>query len=161
MRPICARSVSAPTRSARMTIEPVALTVPPVTRAPGAFSTGIGSPGIIDSRLGGWPPARPRCGRAVDHRLVDGGVAVDDDAVGRHALAGTHAQLHSCSDLVDGDVRFCAVIEDDARALRREPEERADGVAGALARCALQDQAPEDDRGADGGGLEVEVVPPQ
>ena len=46
---ICAKSVSLPTRSARITNEPVVLTVAPVTLSPGAFSTGSGSPEIIDS----------------------------------------------------------------------------------------------------------------
>ena len=44
MRTIWASRVSAPTRSARITNPPVPLTVPPVTRLPDAFSTGIGSP---------------------------------------------------------------------------------------------------------------------
>ncbi len=46
---IRARSVSLPTRSARMTKLPVVLRVAPVTWAPAAFSTGIGSPVSIDS----------------------------------------------------------------------------------------------------------------
>ena len=44
-----ASSVSAPTRSARITKEPVPFTVPPVTRLDAAFSTGSGSPVSIDS----------------------------------------------------------------------------------------------------------------
>ena len=40
MRTICASSVSAPTRSARITKLPVPFTVPPVTASPGVFSTG-------------------------------------------------------------------------------------------------------------------------
>ena len=46
---ICASSVSLPTRSARMTKPPVPFTVPPMTRLPGVFSTGIDSPVTIDS----------------------------------------------------------------------------------------------------------------
>ena len=46
---IRARSVSAPTRSARITREPVPFTVPPTRPAPGVFSTGIGSPLTMDS----------------------------------------------------------------------------------------------------------------
>src|SRR5580704_8385109 len=46
---IRASSVSAPTRSARITNAPVPFTVPPVARAPSVFSTGTGSPVIIDS----------------------------------------------------------------------------------------------------------------
>src|SRR4030042_1340192 len=48
---IRARSVSAPTRSARITSPPVPFTVAPVTRSPGRFSTGIGSPVTIDSSI--------------------------------------------------------------------------------------------------------------
>ena len=43
--------VSAPTLSARITKLPVPLTVPPVTRAPGAFSTGRDSPVTMDSSI--------------------------------------------------------------------------------------------------------------
>ena len=46
---ICASSVSLPTRSARITKPPVPFTVPPVTRSPALFSTGMGSPVTIDS----------------------------------------------------------------------------------------------------------------
>ena len=49
IRTIWARSVSAPTRSARITKPPVPFTVPPVTRLPGAFATGMDSPVTIDS----------------------------------------------------------------------------------------------------------------
>ena len=49
MRTICERSVSLPTRSARITKVPVPFTVPPITLAPLDFSTGIGSPVISDS----------------------------------------------------------------------------------------------------------------
>ena len=41
--------VSAPTRSARMTNDPVPFTVPPATASPGCLCTGTGSPVIIDS----------------------------------------------------------------------------------------------------------------
>ena len=46
---IRASTVSLPTRSARMTKLPVVLTVAPVTLSPVDFSTGSGSPLIIDS----------------------------------------------------------------------------------------------------------------
>ena len=55
MRTICDSMVSRPTRSARMTRPPVPLTVAPVTLAPGSFSTGTGSPVIIDSSTELWP----------------------------------------------------------------------------------------------------------
>ena len=41
--------VSAPTFSARITSEPVPFTVPPMTLAPGSFSTGMDSPVTMDS----------------------------------------------------------------------------------------------------------------
>ena len=46
---ICPSNVSLPTRSARMTKLPEPLTVPPVTLSPTVFSTGSGSPVIMDS----------------------------------------------------------------------------------------------------------------
>ena len=49
MRTICASSVSAPTRCASIISAPVPLTVPPTRRSPDSFSTGMGSPVIIDS----------------------------------------------------------------------------------------------------------------
>jgi hypothetical protein len=49
IRTIWASSASFPTRSARSTKLPLPFTVPPVTRSPGPFSTGIGSPVTIDS----------------------------------------------------------------------------------------------------------------
>lgn len=48
-------SVSAPTCSAQTTSPPSPFSVPPVTRSPGAFSTGIGSPVTIDSSTDEWP----------------------------------------------------------------------------------------------------------
>ena len=44
-----ASSVSAPTRSARITSEPLPFTVAPVTLSPAALATGTGSPVIMDS----------------------------------------------------------------------------------------------------------------
>ena len=49
MRTICDNRVSAPTRSAVIRKPPVPLRVPPVTRSPSAFSTGIDSPVTMDS----------------------------------------------------------------------------------------------------------------
>jgi hypothetical protein len=44
MRTMLARTVSAPTRLASMTSDPVPFTVPAVTGSPAVFSTGMGSP---------------------------------------------------------------------------------------------------------------------
>ena len=57
-RMICCKTVSAPTRSARKRNVPVALSVPPVTRSPGFFCTGIGSPVSIDSSTFDDPSTR-------------------------------------------------------------------------------------------------------
>jgi hypothetical protein len=46
---ICASWVSAPTRSARTSSRPAALSVPPITGSPGATSTGTGSPVTIEA----------------------------------------------------------------------------------------------------------------
>ena len=62
---------------------PVPFTVPPVTGRPAAFSTGIGSPVIIDS--------------STLRR------AIEDDAVDRHPLAGAHSQA-----IADRDMRRAA-----------------------------------------------------
>ena len=86
MRTICAKSVSLPTRSARMTKLPVPLTVPPVTRLPLVFSTGIGSPVIIDSST------------EV--------AAFEHDAVHGNFLAGANAQTVADLHALEGDVGF-------------------------------------------------------
>ena len=46
---ICARTVSAPTDSARMTSAPLVFMVAPISLSPARFATGIGSPVSIDS----------------------------------------------------------------------------------------------------------------
>ena len=58
-----ASTVSAPTRSARMTNAPAPLTVAPTSRSPGSFETGMGSPVSIDSSTAPWPSStRPSTG---------------------------------------------------------------------------------------------------
>ena len=51
IRTICESTVSSPTFVATMMKPPVPFTVPPITVSPGPFSTGIGSPLIIDSSM--------------------------------------------------------------------------------------------------------------
>ena len=46
---ICASMVSLPTRSARISSQPVPFTVAPITLSPARFSTGMDSPVTIDS----------------------------------------------------------------------------------------------------------------
>ena len=63
-RMICARSVSAPTRSARKTKEPVVLSVPALTFSPDCLATGSGSPVSMDSSISARPSVRmPSTGR--------------------------------------------------------------------------------------------------
>ena len=50
-RTMCASRVSLPTRSARIRKLPEPFTVPPVTRSPVCFSTGMGSPVTSDSSI--------------------------------------------------------------------------------------------------------------
>ena len=58
-----ASSVSAPTRSACITSDPVPLMVAPMTRVPGIFSDGMGSPDTMDSSTALWPSTtRPSTG---------------------------------------------------------------------------------------------------
>ena len=107
-----------------MTKRPSPLIVPPVTRSPGCFSTGIGSPVSIDSSTE----------RA----------ALDDHAVDRHLLARPHAQEVAALDLVERDVLVVPSGLDAVRRLRREVEQRADRRAGAAAGAQLQHLAEQD-----------------
>ena len=133
---ICASSVSRPTRSAFITMLPVPLTVPPVTRLPGSFATGIGSPVTIDSSI----VVRP----------------FDDDAVHRDLLAGTHAQLIADVDVGDRDVVFDQP-EHAARGLRRQAEQPLERRGRAAARADLEHLAEQHQRGDDDGRVEVRL----
>ena len=135
MRTIRASSVSAPTRSARITSAPVPLTVAPMTRSPGFFSTGIGSPVTIDSSTALAPSI--------------------DDAVDRHLLAGPDAQPVADLHLVERHVLLAAVGTEAARGLRRQPEQGPDRGAGAAARPQLEHLAEEDQRDDHRRRLEV------
>ena len=84
-----ASSVSAPTRSAFRTNAPVPFTVPPVARLPGAFSTGMGSPVIIDSSTKLDPS--------------------DHHAVHRNAFARPHSQQVAGMHVVERHVLFRSV----------------------------------------------------
>ena len=95
---ICASSVSAPTRSARITKRAGA-----VDRAADHASPGR----LLDrDRLAG------------DHRLVDRAAALEDDAVDRHLLAGPHAQPVAGVHLRQRHVLLAAVGRDAPRGLR-------------------------------------------
>lgn len=91
--------MSLPTRSAVIIRLPVPLTVPPVTLLPLLFSTGIGSPVIIDSST----------------ELLPSRTAPS---------TGAHAQLETSDDLIERDIFLRAVVTDYSRVLGREPEKR-------------------------------------
>ena len=106
---IWARVVSRPTRSARMTNEPLAFIVAPMTRSPAAFSTGSDSPVSIDSSTAEAPsmttpstgtrsPGRTRT-RSPTTTCVDRHLALA--AVAQHARGG-RAQLEQRLDGAGG-----------------------------------------------------------
>ena len=93
-----ASSVSRPVRSARITKLPVVFCVAPVTRAPGPFSTGIGSPVIVDSSTllrpssttpsaGTFSPGRTRS-RSPGTTAASGTSASEPSAARRRAVFG-------------------------------------------------------------------------
>ena len=134
---ICASSVSRPTFSARITRLPVWFIVPPITRSPGSFATGIDSPVTIDSSTAPLPSI--------------------DDAVDRHALA--RAARAAGRRPRPGRARpppRRRPARHAARGLRREIEQRADGAAGRLARPELQHLAEQHEHGDDRGRLEID-----
>ncbi len=92
---------------------------------------------------------------AGDHRLIHRRGALLDGAVHRDLLAGPNAQAVARLHLLERSIALAAVGEDDAGGLGREAEEGADRVAGAGAGAKLEDLPEQDQRGDDGGGLEV------
>ena len=101
----------APTCSARITRLPVPLCVAPISRSPGAFSTGIGSPVSIDS-------STLDC--ALEHHAVD-----------RHLLARAHAQPVADVHVGERHVLLAAVGAHAPRGLGREAQQRLDRGRGA------------------------------
>ena len=93
---------------------------------------------------------------AGQQRLVDGGVAFDDLAVGRNLLAGADHEQVAALDLLDRH-RDLGPVPQHARLLRADVEQRADRGARATA-CARLEVAPEQDQRRDhAGDLEVHV----
>ena len=135
-RAICASWVSAPTRVARTTSRPPALTVAPTTASPGFTSTGTDSP--------------------VSMRGVDRGAALDDLAVGGDLLAGAYDEQVARRELVDRDPGLVPVAQHrhvaDAE-LEQRPERRARTPLGAV----LEPASGEEERRHPGRGLEVDV----
>ena len=111
-------------------------TVPPITRLPGAFSTGIGSPVTSDSSTELDPSS---------HDAIDG-----------NFFAGAHAQRVAGCDVLDGHVDFGAVGADQARGSRRKFEQRANRGGGAAARAQFEHLPEKHERGDRGGGFEID-----
>jgi hypothetical protein len=94
---------------------------------------------------------------AGQHRLVDGGGAVDDLAVDRDLLAGADPQEVADHDLLDRDLDLGAV-PDDAGGLGPELEQRTHRRAGAALRAGLEVPAEHEEGDDQRGGLEVVLV---
>ena len=129
-----------PTRSARMTSAPVPLTVPPITRSPGCFATGIDSPVTIDFVDGA------RCLRAPRHR----------PARCRRAARAADRPDGSASSATSSS---SPPARDAAGGLRRQVQQRANGAAGLLARPQFQHLTQQDQDGDDRRGLEIHRDP--
>ena len=107
-RPIWASAVSAPTRVARTTSRPPALTVAPATASPGRLD---------------------RHGLAGQQRLVDGGRALLDDPVGGDLLARAYDEAVADGELLDRDAPFDAVVAEQRDVARAELEQGRKGGA--------------------------------
>ena len=139
IRTIWASSVSLPTRSARMTSPPVPLMVPPVTGSPAFFSTGTGSPVIIDSSTELDPSTTmPSTGIFSPGRTRSRSPAID---------------------LLERHVRLGSIARDATRGLGSKSEQGADRTSGAAARAQFEDLAEQDQDGDDARRLEVDGRP--
>ena len=134
---IWASMVSLPTRSARMTKLPDWLMVPPLTRSPSVFSTGIGSPVSIDSST----VLRPSSTTPSTGILSPG-----------RTRSRSPTATSSSADLL---VR--AVVAHAARGLGREAEQGLDRARGLLAGADLEHLAEQDQRRDHRRRLEVDV----
>ena len=135
-RAICARAVSAPTRVARTTRRPPALTVAPVTGSPGPTSTGTGSP--------------------VSREASIAEVPVFDDAVGGDLLAGADDEQVADDEVADRDPDLVAVTED-GDVLRAQVEQGSQCGAGGALGAGFEVAAGEDEHDDDAGHLEVQL----
>src|SRR5467141_2620050 len=124
---ICASSVSAPTRSVRITKLPVPLIVPPVTFSPGCFSR---------HRL------------ACDQGFVHARAAFQNHAVNRYLFARAHPQAIPSLHLIERHPLVAAIRANPDRGLGSELEQRANGAARALTRPQLK-YFPEQDKHRD------------
>ena len=121
-----------------MTKLPLWLTVPPMTRSPTVFATGIDSPVTIDSSMALRPSTiSPSTGDLV---------------------AGPHAQAVADRDPFERDVLVGPVGPNAASGLRRKVEKRADSAAGPFARAQLQHLAEQHEHGNDRRRLEIDTA---
>ena len=137
-RAIWASAVSAPTRVARTTRRPPALTVAPATSEPGETSTG--------HRLAG------------EHAHVDGRRALLDDAVGGDLLARTHDEAVADRELLDRDAALGAVGVEHRDVLGAELQQRLERGARAALGLGLEVAPGEQEGRDDAGRLEVDLV---
>ncbi len=129
MRTICASSVSAPTRSARMTKVPVPLIVPPRDMAARYLLDG--------DRL------------ARDHRLVHGALPIEHDAIDGHPLAGPHAQAITDLHVTERHVLFPAIVRQAPGRLGLKAQQRPDRPGRRAPGAQLEHLAEEHQRGDD------------
>ena len=109
-------------------------------------------------------PATVRAGADLDrhrlagqHRLVDGGRALDDDAVGRDLLARAGRRNGRRPRAASTGTSTSVAVAEHAGLLRAELEQGADRLARAAARAELEAAAEQDQRRDHGGDLEVRV----
>ena len=86
---------------------------------------------------------------AGEHRLVDRGLAIDDDAIDRHRFAGADTQAVARGHFGQRHLGLGAVGGDAARGLRGEIEQRADRLAGCRARAQFEHLAEQHERDDD------------
>ena len=112
-----------------MTKLPLALIVPPMTRASLSLVTGMDSPVTIDSSSAERPSSTT-------------------PSTGTFSPGRTRKRSPTC-DRVERDFLVAAVVLDAARGLRREIEQRADRARGRLARAQFQHLAEQHQHGDD------------
>ena len=134
---IWASVVSGPTRSARITNEPLVLSGRPDHAVAGAL--------LDRDRLAG------------EHRLVHGRRAVDDHAVDGDPIAGPHAQQVAGDHLADRHVALAAGAQH-ARRRRPQLEEAAHRTRGLALGASLEPPSEQDEADDQRGGVEVRLV---
>ncbi len=137
-RAIWASLVSAPTRVARTTSRPPALTVPPVTASPGTDFEG--------NRLTG------------EQRSVDRRRAVFDHTVGGDLVTGPHHEAIADDERVDSDAVLGVVIAEHDDVLGAQLEQGTKRRSGVALGAGLQVAAGEDQRRHPGSDLQEDLA---